>query len=46
MKAAIEKRVVALRIKMGKLIVVSNPELTDGWLRELRSLNLCANQNL
>ena len=46
MKAAVEKRVVALRIKMGKLLAVSNPELTDGWLREVRSLNLCRNQNL
>ena len=36
MKAAIEKRVVALHMKMGKLVAVSNPELTDGWLREVR----------
>ena len=35
MKAAIEKRVVALRMKMGKLVAVSNPELTEGWLREV-----------
>jgi hypothetical protein len=35
MTAAIEKRVVALRIKMGKLVAVANPELTDGWLREV-----------
>ena len=35
MTAAIEKRVVALRIKMRKLIAVANPELTDGWLREV-----------
>ena len=35
MKVAIEKRAVALRMKMGKLVAVSNPELTDGWLREV-----------
>ena len=35
MTAAIEKRVVALRIKMDKLVAVANPELTDGWLREV-----------
>ena len=35
MSAAIEKRAVALRIKMGKLVAVANPELTDGWLREV-----------
>ena len=46
MKAAIEKRVVALRMKMGKLVVVSNPELTDGWLREVRTLNLCLVQSI
>ena len=38
MKAAVEKRAVALRIKMGKLVAVSNPELTEGWLREVRTL--------
>ena len=37
MKAAVKKRVVALRMKMGKLVVVSNPELTDGWLCEVRT---------
>ena len=46
MKAAAEKRVVALRTKMRKLLAVSNPKLTDGWLREVRSLNLGPNQNL
>ena len=46
MKAAVEKRAVALRIKMGKLLAVSNPELTVGWLREVRSLNVCRNQIL
>ena len=40
MKAAIEKRAVALRMKMGKLVAVSNPELTDGWLREVRTSTL------
>ena len=44
MTAAIEKRAVALRIKMGKLVAVANPELTDGWLREVGSLNLCPYQ--
>ena len=37
MKVAIEKRAVALRMKMGKLVAVSNPELTDGWLREVNT---------
>jgi hypothetical protein len=41
MKSALEKRAVALRIKMGKLVSVSNPELTDGWLREVGTLILC-----
>ena len=41
MKAAVEKRAVALRMKMGKLVAVSNPELTDGWLNEVLSRNLC-----
>ena len=41
MSAAIEKKAVALRIKMGKLVAVANPELTDGWLREVGALNLC-----
>ena len=44
MNAAIEKRVVALRIKMGKLVAVANPELTDGWLREVGTLHLCPYQ--
>ena len=44
MSAAIEKKVVALRIKMGKLVAVANPELTDGWLREVGALNLCLYQ--
>ena len=44
MKAAIEKRVVALPMKMGKLVAVSNPEFTDAWLREVGILNLCPYQ--
>ena len=40
MKAAIEKRAVALRMKMGKLVAVSNPELTDAWLQEVGVLIL------
>ena len=44
MKAAIEKRVVSLRMKMGKLVAVSNPELTDGWLREVLTFNCCPYQ--
>ena len=41
MKAAMEKRAVTFRIKMEKLVVVSSLELTDGWLREVGTLNLC-----
>ena len=44
MKAAVEKRFVALRMKMGKLVAVANPELTDGWLREVRTLILFSYQ--
>jgi hypothetical protein len=40
MKTAIEKRAVALRIKMGQLVAVSIPELSDGWLREVGTLTL------
>ena len=40
MKAAVEKKALALRMKMAKLVAVANPELTDGWLREVRTLNL------
>jgi hypothetical protein len=40
MKATVEKKAVALRMKMGKLVAVANPKLTDGWLREVRTLNL------
>jgi hypothetical protein len=40
MKSVVEKRVVALRIKMGKVVVVSNPKLTNGWLHEDQSFQL------
>ena len=45
-KTALEKKTVALRIKMGKLVVVSNSEFIDGWLWEVRLLNVCPNQTL
>jgi hypothetical protein len=45
MKAAVEKRSVALRMKMSKLVAVANPDLTDGWLREVHSLILCPYQS-
>ena len=45
MKAAVEKKPVALRMKMGKPVAVSNPELTDSWLHEVRTLNLCPYQS-
>jgi len=35
MKSAVEKKTALLRIKMGKLVAVANPDLTDGWLREV-----------
>ena len=35
MKSAVKKKVEKLRIKMGKLVCVANPELTDGWLEEV-----------
>ena len=46
MKAATEKRIVALCMKMGKLVFVSNVELTNGWFREVRTLNLCPYQSI
>jgi hypothetical protein len=46
MKAAIEKRVVALRMKMGKLVAVANPKLTDGWFREVRTQHLFPYQSI
>jgi hypothetical protein len=44
MKAAVEKRVVALHMKMEKLVDVANPEFTDGWLRQVSTVNLCPYQ--
>jgi len=35
MKSAVEKKTALLRLKMGKLVAVANPDLTDGWLREV-----------
>ena len=35
MKVAAKKRAEALHKKMSKLVVLANPELTDGWLREV-----------
>jgi len=38
MKSAVEKRTIALRQKMGKLVAVANPDLTEGWLQEVCGL--------
>lgn len=35
MKVATTKRAEALQKKMSKLVAVANPELTEGWLREV-----------
>ena len=35
MKVAASKKAEALVKKMSKLVCVANPELTDGWLREV-----------
>jgi hypothetical protein len=35
MKVAATKKAEALHKKMSKLVCVANPELTDGWLREV-----------
>jgi hypothetical protein len=35
MKSAVDKRCISLRQKMGKLVAVANPELTDGWFDEV-----------
>lgn len=35
MRKAVEDKIQKLRMKMGKLVAVSNPELTDGWLQEV-----------
>ena len=36
MKSAVDKKIEKLRIKMGKLVCVANPDLTDGWLQEVQ----------
>ena len=46
MKAAVEKRVVEFRMKMEKFVAVANPELIEGGLREVRTLNLCPFQSV
>jgi hypothetical protein len=38
MKSAVEKKCIALRQKMGKLVAVANPDLTDGWFQEVSAL--------
>ena len=38
MKVAASKRAEALHKKMSKLVCVANPDLTDGWLREVYAL--------
>ena len=35
MKVATKKRAEALHKKMSKLVAMANPDLTDGWLREV-----------
>jgi hypothetical protein len=40
MKVAASKKAEALHKKMSKLVCVANPELTDGWLREVCPLLL------
>jgi hypothetical protein len=35
MKSAVDKRCISLRQKMGKLVAVANPELTEGWFDEV-----------
>ena len=35
MKLVVSKRAEALHKKMSKLVCVANPDLTDGWLREV-----------
>jgi hypothetical protein len=39
MKVAAAKRAEALQKKMFKLVCVANPDLTDGWLREVYSIH-------
>ena len=40
MKVATRKRAQALLKKMSKLVALANPDLTDGWLREVEA-HLC-----
>lgn len=35
MRLAVEEKVQKLQMKMGKLVVVANPNLTDEWLWEV-----------
>ncbi len=42
MKIATKKRAEALLKKMSKLVALANPELTDGWLREVQTV-VCIN---
>jgi hypothetical protein len=35
MKSAVDKRRISMRQKMGKLVAVANPELTEGWFDEV-----------
>ena len=36
MMSAVQKKTEKLRVKMGKLVCVANPDLTDGWLQEVQ----------
>ena len=38
MKVATKKRAKQLHKKMSKLVALANPDLTDGWLREVKTL--------
>lgn len=40
MRAAMEVKIGKLKIKLGKLLAISNPELTDGWLQEVMDCRL------
>ena len=35
MKSTMDKRCISLRQKMGNLVAVANPNLTDGWFDEV-----------
>ena len=39
MKSAMDKRCIALRQKMAKLVAVANPDLTDGWIVEVSCIH-------